>query len=367
MRIPLIDLQMQYKAIESKINTEINKVLTGGKYILGPNVAALEDEIAEYCGTAYGVGVANGTDALLLTLLAYGIGEGDEVITTPYTFFATAEVISQVGAKPVFIDIDPRTYNLDVNLIEAKITPKTKAIMPVHIFGQIAPMDEIQAIADKYNLVVIEDACQAIGAKYKGKRAGGLSQAGCFSFFPTKNLGGYGDGGMVVTNNEEVYARIKMLRVHGSTRKYIHSALGFNSRLDEIQAAILRVKLKYLDEWNQSRREAAAVYAQELGELEGVTLPYVDAVNEPIYHLFIVRCQHRDALMLRLKEEGIGCAVYYPVPLHLQEVYTNLGYVKGDLPAAELASRETLALPMFPGITVEQIKAVAAVVKEVES
>lgn len=367
MSVPLIDLKAQYKSIEEEIKTAVSQVLDAGQYILGPNVKALEQEVADFCGVDYGVGVANGTDALLLTLLAYGIGPGDEVITTPYTFFATAEVISQVGAKPVFIDIDPLTYNLNVNLIEKAITSHTRAIMPVHIFGQIAPMDEIMALADKYNLVVIEDACQAIGARYKGQRAGGLGHAACFSFFPTKNLGGYGDGGMVVTNNDEVNARIKVLRVHGSNKKYIHSVLGFNSRLDEIQAAILRVKLKYLDKWNQNRRDIAALYAKELGDLPGLVLPYVAPENESIYHLYILRSNKRDQLLDRLKEEKIGCAVYYPVPLHLQEVYQNLGYKTGDLPEADRASLETLALPMFPDMTEEQVRKVAGVVKEVEA
>lgn len=366
MAISLIDLRTQYMSIKDEINAAVIDVLKKGQYILGPNVKALEEEVAAYCGVKYGVGVANGTDALLLSLLAYGIGPGDEVITTPYTFFATSEAICQVGATPVFVDIDPRTYNIDVQQIEGKITKRTKGIMPVHIFGQIADMDEIMDIANKYGLIVIEDACQAFGAEYKGKKAGALAHIGCFSFFPTKNLGGYGDGGIVVTDNEDVAAKIRVLRVHGSTRKYVHSVLGYNSRLDEMQAAILRVKLKYIDSWNDLRREKAQIYNDLLAGSE-ITTPCQEAWNRHIYHLFIARTQNRDEVVALLKENQVATAVYYPVPLHLQEVHSNLGYKPGSLPEAEKASRTTLALPMSPDLQKEDIHYIANLLRKSDS
>jgi len=311
----------------------------------------------------YGIGVGNGTDALLLALMAFGIEAGDEVITTPYTFFATTEAISWLGATPIFVDIDPKTYNIDVNKIEEKITDKTKAILPVHIFGQLADMDGIMDLAKKYNLIVIEDACQAIGASYKGKKAGSLGHAACFSFFPSKNLGAYGDGGMVVTNDQEAAATIAMLRMHGSKKKYYHEFLGMNSRLDEIQAAILRIKLKYLDKWNCLRREKVALYKSLLRD-SGLIFPFEEAWNLHIYHLFIIRSTERNRIKEKLTKEGIGCGIYYPLPLHLQNVYLHLGYREGDLPEAERASRETLALPLYPELKEEDIKRVCAVVKE---
>lgn len=355
--IPILDLQEQYLSIKSEIDQAVKNVLTSGNYILGENVAALEAEIADYCGVKYGVGVGNGTDALLLALIAFDIKAGDEVITTPYTFFATAEAISWLGATPVFIDIDPKTYNIDVDKIEEKITEKTKAILPVHIFGQMADMDAILNLAHKYNLIVIEDACQAIGASYKGKKAGSFGHGACFSFFPSKNLGAYGDGGMVVTNDEEAANTMRMLRVHGSNKKYFHDVLGINSRLDEIQAALLRVKLRYLDKWNCLRREKADVYRTFLHDAE-LTLPYEEPWNLHVYHLFAVRSRARDQLSERLTAEGIGYGVYYPLPLHLQNVYLHLGYRKGDLPEAEAVSREILALPLFPELKEDDIKRV---------
>lgn len=362
MSIPLLDLKLQHASIKEEIMTVINQVLDNGNYILGPNVRALEEEIAAYCGTIYGVGVANGTDALLLALEAFGIGPGDEVITTPFTFFATAEGISKLGAVPVFVDIDPKTYNIDVGKIEDRITSKTKAIIPVHIFGQMADMDAIMEIADRYGLVVIEDACQAIGAEYKGKKAGSIGHAGCFSFFPSKNLGCYGDGGMVVTNDSMLTEKIKILRVHGSKTKYFHTSLGYNSRLDELQAAILRVKLKYLNQWNMARGEKAKRYDSLLASSNVVT-PFVQEDYKHVYHLYIIKVKNRNELISQLKANGVASGIYYPVPLHLQEAFKGLGYDKGDLPEAEKAAEQTLALPLFPELQDEDILQVTAVVK----
>ena len=361
MNIPLLDLKAQYESIKDEINAAVIGVLESGNYVLGPNVKALEEEVAAYCGVKYGIGVANGTDALFLSLKAYGIGPGDEVITTPYTFFATAEVISLVGATPVFVDIDPRTYNIDATKIEQKITKKTKAIIPVHIFGQMADMGTIMEIAKKYNLLVVEDACQAIGAEYKGKKAGSIGRISCFSFFPTKNLGGYGDGGMIVTNDGEIAEKIRVLRMHGSKPKYYHSILGYNSRLDELQAAILRVKFKYLDKWNQQRREKAKIYDETLGN-NILSVPYIAEGNISIYHLYIIRSKNRDDLMQKLKEKGIGCAVYYPIPLHLQRVYKVLGYAEGDLLEAEKASKESIAIPLYPELSEGMIREICRII-----
>jgi dTDP-4-amino-4,6-dideoxygalactose transaminase len=349
--------------MQDEINKAITDVLSSGNYILGPNVKALEKEIADYCGTEYAVGLANGTDALVLTLDAYGIGPGDEVITSPYSFFATAEAISRVGAVPVFVDIDEATYNIDVRLIENSITKRTKAIIPVHLFGQPAAMDEITELADRYGLKVIEDACQAMGAAYKGRKAGSLGHAACFSFFPTKNLGGYGDGGMVTTDDKDLAARIRILRAHGSSKKYYNSLIGYNSRLDELQAAILRVKLKRLDNWNIARRENAERYKILLRGL-GLKLPEAADEAYHIYHLYIVRHPKRDEIMRSLGNSQIGCGVYYPVPLHRQEVYKQK-YSDISLPVVEAASKETFAIPLFPEMTEEQTVCVAEELRKI--
>jgi len=363
MNIPLLDLKAQYESIKNEINKAVLGVLESGNYVLGPNIKALEEEVAAYCGVKHGIGVANGTDALFLSLKVYGIGSGDEVITTPYTFFATAEVISLVGATPVFVDIDPKTYNIDVTKIEEKVTERTKAIIPVHIFGQMVDMDTIMEIAKKYNLLVVEDACQAIGAEYKGKKAGSIGHISCFSFFPTKNLGGYGDGGMIVTNDGEIAEKIKVLRTHGSKPKYHHSVLGYNSRLDELQAAILRVKFKYLDKWNEQRRQKAKSYNQFLTN-KVLSVPYIEEGNTSIYHLYIIRVLQRDKIMQLLKEKGIGCAIYYPVPLHLQKVYEELGYKEGALSEAEKASLETLAIPLYAELTDRELQEISQIIIE---
>lgn len=363
MNISLLDLKRQYDTLEKEIDKSIKEVLVSTRFILGPNVKSLEEEIAEFTGTKYGIGVANGTDALLLTLKAFGIGEGDEVITTPFTFFATAETISQVGATPVFVDINPETYNIDIDKIEEKITSKTKAIMPVHIFGQPADMDKIMEIAEKHDLKVIEDACQAIGSQYNGKEIGSLGHAACFSFFPTKNLGGYGDGGMIVTNDAEFTEKIKMLRFHGQKVKYYNEMLGYNSRLDEIQAAILRIKLKHLKEWNDKRKELAYRYNEMLKDTPLVTPKEIENIKH-VYHLYIIKSEERADLINHLKENGIATGVYYPVPLHLQNVYKDLGYNEGDFPQAEYCSKRTFALPLFPELTIEEQDYIIEKVKE---
>ncbi|HZD59599.1 MAG TPA: DegT/DnrJ/EryC1/StrS family aminotransferase [Anaerolineae bacterium] len=363
MSIPLLDLKAQYNSIREEIESEVLGTLQSGQYILGPKVEEFERAIADYCGTKYAVGVANGTDALVLSLDAIGVGPGDEVITSPFTFYASAESISRLGAKPVFVDIDSQTYNLVPDQIEAKITPRTKAIMPVHIFGQPAEMDAINEIAARHNIKVIEDACQAIGAEYHGKKVGSLGDAACFSFFPSKNLGGAGDGGCMVTNDEELASRVKALRQHGSTKKYYHSLVGYNSRLDAIQAAILSVKLKYIDTWNDLRRQKANYYNELFSEMEIVT-PVERAHVKHVYHLYIIRVPNRADIESALKAEGIGCGVYYPVPLHLQDVYQDLGYKVGDLPVSEAASHETLAIPLYPELKTEDMQKIADLVKQ---
>jgi dTDP-4-amino-4,6-dideoxygalactose transaminase len=363
LKVPLMDLKAQYLSLQDEINKAVTDVLSSGKYILGPNVQALEEEIADYCGVKFAVGVANGTDALVLCLDAYGIGSGDEVITSPYSFFATAEAISRVGAVPVFVDIDQTSYNIDVQKIESSITKRTKAILPVHLFGQPALMDQIMQLANRNNLIVIEDACQAIGASYQGRKTGALGHAACFSFFPTKNLGGYGDGGMITTSDEELAGLLRMLRAHGSVKKYYNDTIGYNSRLDEIQAAALRVKLKYLDSWNEARRAKAEHYNNLL---QGLDLKLPEVVNEAVhvYHLYIVSHQKRAEIIKGLENRQIGCGVYYPVPLHLQDAY-KVQYSTASLPVVEAASKETFAIPLFPEMTNGQLAYVAAELSKV--
>lgn len=329
------------------------------QFILGPNLKELENRIAAYCNVRYGIGVANGTDALELTLKALNVGEGDEVITTPFTFIASAEVASKVGAKPVFADIDPDTYLIDVDKIEEKITERTKAIIPVHIFGQMCDMDKMMKIAEKHNLYIIEDSCQAIGSEYKGKKSSSFGIAGCFSFYPTKNLGGYGDGGMIVTDDEELAAKLKILRAHGSNPKYYHSMFGYNSRLDELQAAILNVKFKYLDEWNRRRREIAHRYNEKLK----VKVPK-EATYEQYhtYHQYTIEVGDRKQFEDYMKANGIGTCIYYPVPLHLQEVYKSLGYKKGDFPNTEKACKRVISIPISPEMTADEQEHVIATI-----
>ena len=364
MGIPLLDLKAQYLTIKEEIDAAVLNVLDSSKFILGPEMKALEAEVAAFCGTKYGVAVGNGTDALMLTLRAYGVGSGDEVITTPFTFFASAETVSQVGATPVFVDIDPLTLNMDLNKVEEKITPRTKAIVAVHIFGQMLDVERLREIAARHDLIVIEDAAQAIGAEYRGKRAGSLGHAATFSFFPTKNLGAYGDAGMIVTDDEHIAAKLRMLRFHGCQVKYYHDEIGYNSRMDEMQAAILRVKLRYLDRWNGKRRENAQVYNELLAGLPLQT-PGIDPLATPIYHLYILRVPEREQVMKALQAAGIANAIYYPVPLHLQKAYSHLAYKAGDLPVAEHACTEALAIPLYPELTREQQEEVVAVLRQV--
>jgi len=361
MKVPLLDLKAQYHSIKAEIGAAIDAVLESQHFILGPTVEECERRIADYSACKFGVGVTSGTDALLLALMAEGIGPGDEVITTPFTFFATAGSIARVGAKPVFVDICPKSYNIAASKIEKHVTKNTKAIMPVHLFGQCAEMDPILEIAQRHGLVVIEDAAQAIGAEYKGRRAGSMGHYGCFSFFPSKNLGGGGDGGMVVTQDPERAERLRILRVHGSKPKYYHKVIGGNFRLDALQAAIVGAKLPHLDAWTAGRQANAQRYRrlfQEAGLVEQglVVLPAEIPERRHIYNQFVVRVPRRDELRKHLTDQGIGTEIYYPVPLHLQECFRYLGYGEGDCPESEAAARDTVALPIYPELTGEQIR-----------
>ena len=355
----MTELTMQYASIKSEVDEAIRRVIESGRFILGPEVEAFEREIAAYCGVKYAIGVASGTDALIISLMACGIKPGDEVITTPFTFIATAGAISHCGAIPVFVDIDRRTYNIDTNQIEAKVTAKTRAIIPVHLFGQPAEMDAILRLSKKYNIKIVEDCAQALSAKYKGKSVGSIGDAGCFSFFPSKNLGAFGDGGMIVTNDPQIADISNMLRQHGVKSTYHHVLLGFNSRLDAIQAAILRVKFKHLDNWSGLRRQTALLYTQLLSKVDGIETPYVAENNTISANYYTVRLSNRrkDRNDLRkfLASKDIDTAVHYPLSLHLQEVYTTLGYKQGDFPESELAQEQVLSLPMFPEIRRDQV------------
>lgn len=359
MNVPLLDLKAQYQSIKNEIQPVLNSVIEDQKFILGPEVEALEKEIAAYSDCSYAIGVSSGTDALLMALLAMDIGPGDEVITPTYTFFATAGVIHRLGARPVFVDILPDTYNINPEAVERVITKKTKAVIPVHLFGQCAEMDPILKVAKRHNLKVIEDAAQAIGAEYKGKRAGSMGDTGCFSFFPSKNLGAFGDAGMVVTNNKALSDKLRILRVHGSDPKYYHKIIGGNFRLDALQAAVLRVKLKHLDQWTAARQQNAAYYTNRLSEkgLSGIIVK-VPAIKEGrhIFNQYVIQVDQRDDLLALLRTKNIGAEIYYPVPLHLQECFSFLGYKRGDIPLGEYAADHTLALPVYPELTEEQKK-----------
>ncbi|HJZ72628.1 MAG TPA: DegT/DnrJ/EryC1/StrS family aminotransferase [Vicinamibacterales bacterium] len=354
MKVPLLDLQSQYAAIRDEVRAALDRVCDSQHFILGPEVSAFEQEVASHCDVRFAIGMSSGTDALLAALMAAGIGPGDEVITTSYSFFATAGTIVRLGAKPVFVDIEPATFNLDPTMLAPRITPRTKAIMPVHLFGRCCNMDAIVTLADAHGIAVIEDAAQAIGAvDEQGRVAGTIGAAGCLSFFPSKNLGAFGDAGMVLTNDANLAERLRILRVHGSKPKYYHGLVGGNFRLDALQAAVLRVKLKYLAAWTKARQENADRYRALLREYQ------VNAVTAPehrpghIYNQFVIRCQHRDALQRSLLDHGIGTEVYYPVPLHMQACFSDLGYRETDLPEAEAAARETLALPIYPELTAD--------------
>jgi len=353
MQVPLLDLKRQYNAIKKELDQAVLSVMADTKFIMGPEVKTFEEKAAEYCGAKFAIGVASGTDAILLALRACGIESGDEVITTPFTFFATASTITRLGAIPVFIDIDPDTYNIEPEQIEKKITPKTKVIMPVHLYGQCADMDPIDRIAKKHNLKVVEDAAQAIGSKYKGKKAGTLGDFACFSFFPSKNLGAAGDAGMVTTDDPDMADLIRILRVHGAQPKYFHSIVGYNSRLDTIQAAILSVKLKYLDSWTAKRREHAAAYNAAFKGFDIIT-PMEEDFNYHIYHQYTIAVKNREKLSEALKENQIGHDIYYPVPLHLQKCFQFLGYTEGDLPIAERKAKDVISLPIYTELTDEE-------------
>ncbi|KQL54951.1 transcriptional regulator [Heyndrickxia shackletonii] len=349
--INLVDLGRQFQHVKEEILLEIEKVIDSGNYILGSKVEELEKKIAEKLNVTEAVSVANGTDALVLTLEALGIGKGDEVITTPFTFFASAESISRIGATPVFADVNPHTFNLDPSDIEKRITSATKAIIPVHLFGQPADMDEINSLAKKYGLLVIEDACQAFGSTYKGKPVGSLGDAACFSFFPTKNLGTLGDGGIITTSNVKLAENLRKLRAHGTTKKYYHDRIGYNSRLDELHAAILLVNLNKIEEWNSKRREWAERYKKFLSGAAHIQLPMEEKDRKHIYHLFCIRSKQREQIMKALKAHDIQTGIYYPCCLHLQEVYKTLNYQEGDFPVAESLSNELFAIPMHPYLT----------------
>lgn len=365
MNIPILDLKRQYNSIKSEILASVEKVFESTQFILGPEVKKLETDIASYCGVSYGIGVANGTDALELVLKALEIGPGDEVITVPFTFFASAEVVVKLGATPVFVDVHRDTYLMDMSKLEEKITSKTKAIIPVHIFGQACDMDELMRIANKHNIYVIEDSCQAIGSEYKGQKVCNFGIAGCISFFPSKNLGGYGDGGMIVTNDEELTNKIKILRAHGSNPKYYHKEIGYNSRLDEVQAAILNVKFKYLNNWNELRRKHAYRYNEQFAN-EISTPKEGEYSNYHVYHQYTIEVEDRGAFEAYMKEQGIGTAIYYPVPLHLQEALSYLGYKEGDMPNSEAASKRVISLPISPEMTIEEQDYVIETIKAFE-
>lgn len=349
--IPMLDLKAQYQSLKPELDAAMMRVVESQHFINGPDVEAMEEEIADYCQAKYCIGVSSGSDALLVSLMALDIAAGDEVITTPYTFFATAGAIVRAGAKPVFVDIDPVTFNIDVSEIESKVTSRTRAIMPVHLFGQCADMDPILAVADKFQLAVIEDAAQAIGAEYKGRRAGSMGTVGCYSFFPSKNLGCFGDGGAVVTNDFTLANKLRLLRGHGSHPKYFHKVVGGNFRLDTIHAAVLRVKLKYLDRWTEARQQGAACYTAAFAKagLSGyfVEVPKV-VQSRHIFNQYVIRCPDREGVRAHLAKEKITTEVYYPQPMHLQECFALLGHRPSEFPKSERAALETLALPMFP-------------------
>jgi len=365
MKVPFLDLQAQHAPIRAEINAAMAEVIDQCSFAGGPFVTRLEEEFAAFCNAKYAIGVGNGTDALWLSLLALGVGHGDEVITVPNTFMATAEAISYTGAKPVLVDVDAQTHTMDPSLIEAAITPRTKAIIPVHLYGQTADMDPILAIARKHNLPVIEDACQAHGAEYKGRKAGTLGVTGCFSFYPGKNLGALGEAGAVTTEDPELYQKIKTLREHGQPKKYVHSMIGWNARMDGIQAAALSVKLKHLARWNTQRRSHARQYDQLLSGLEGVVLPVEASYARHVYHLYPILVPNRDTVLKLMGEQGVACGIHYPVPVHLQEAYRQLQLGPGSFPVSERSAQSELSLPMYPELTQAQIEYVAATLRQV--
>lgn len=364
MTVPFLDLQAQHRAIREELMAALERVLDRTAFAGGPFTAEFETAFAAFCACEHAVGVGSGTDALWVALIALGVGPGDEVITVPNTFIATAEAITYAGATPVFVDVDERTYNLNPALLEKAITPRTKAVIPVHLYGQMADMDPIMEIARKHGLFVIEDACQAHGAEYKGRRAGSIGDAGAFSFYPGKNLGACGEGGAAVTNNAQLAEKMKMFRDHGQKKKYVHAMIGWNARMDGFQAACLSVKLKRLPQWNEARRAHAKRYDQLLSGLKDIQIPYVPEYSKPVYHLYSLLCPRRDALIEALGKKDISCGMHYPIPVHLQEAYRDLGLKKGSFPVAEKCAEQQLSLPMFAELPDAQIDEVAAAIRE---
>ena len=367
MQVPMLDLQAQYRPIRDAVIDVVTRVCDSQRFILGPEVEGMERDLAAYLGVTHAVGVSSGTDALLLAMMALGIGPGDEVVTSTYSFFATAGCVARLGGKPVFVDIDPITYNIDPAATAAAVTPRTRAIIPVHLYGQSADLDPLLAVATRSGVALIEDAAQAIGATYKGRMVGGFGRVGCFSFFPSKNLGAFGDGGLVTTNDDTVAASLRRMRVHGADRQYYHQVIGGNFRLDALQAAVLRVKLPHLAAWTEARRRNAARYDAlfaEFGLTGRVTLPVAAPDRYHIYNQYVVRVPNRDAVKAHLESRHVGCAIYYPVPFHEQACFAYLGYRAGQFPHAELAARETLALPIYGELTAEQQRYVVSVLAE---
>ena len=363
MKIPMLDLKAQYKCFEKEVLVEVKDIMERQDFVLGKEVQELEEKIARYCHTKYAIGVASGTDALILALRAMGIGPGTEVITTPFTFVATAEAIALTGAKPVFVDINPGTYNIEPSLIEERITSKTKAVIPVHLYGLCADMDPILKIAKKHDLKILEDCAQAIGSEYKGRRTGSMGDAGAISFFPSKNLGAFGEGGMVVTNNEAINGGVRLLRVHGSDKRYYHDIIGYNSRLDNLQAAILGIKLKLLDQWIEERISLASFFNEQFSSLP-VDTPRTPEGYKHSYHLYVLRSKEKERIEAYLNDKGIESRTYYPIPLHLQKCFNYLGYKEGACPNAEAASKETFSIPVYPELNKDQREYIADTVRQ---
>lgn len=361
--IPMVDLKGQYQNLKNELDINLAEALKSAQFILGPNVKAFEDETAKYLGVKHAIGCASGTDALHLSLIAAGIGQGDEVITTPFTFIATAEAILYVGATPVFVDIDPYTFNIDPSQIESAITPKTRAIIPVHLFGQPADMKQIMALAERHHLKVIEDCAQSFGADIAGQQTGSIGHAGAFSFFPSKNLGCYGDGGLITCQDDHMAAHIRVLRNHGSWKQYHHSELGFNSRLDELQAVILRTKLKYIDDYNKNRRRVAHRYSEGLKSINGILPPHEDRIGTHVYHQYTLVTEHRDTIMQALRAQEIGCAIYYPIPLHRQQVFAK-DCANISLPVSESIAERCMSLPIYPELADQQIDQILEIIRQ---
>lgn len=365
MEVPFLDLKIQYQSIKEEIDAAIEQVISECSFAGGPFVKDFENHFSEFCETKHTVGVGSGTEAIWMALLSLDIGPGDEIITVPNTFIATAEAISFCGATPVFVDVDEKTYNMNVFQVEQAITEKTKGIIPVHLFGQMVDMEPLMAIAKKYNLFVIEDACQAHGAEYHGKKAGSIGDIGCFSFYPGKNLGAYGDAGALVTRNDEIAERVRILRDHGQTKKYTHKIIGWNGRMDGIQGAILNVKLRYINRWNEARRHIAKLYDTQLKNTEALVLPKENEYNRHVYHIYAIRVRYRDEMIKTLKDSGIQTGIHYPLPIHLQPAYKNMAKMNLSFPIAEKCANEFISLPMFPEMSQEQVEYVVSQINRI--